>query len=732
MQYNKRPIGLKAQVTLFVIIGLVILIVIGAALYVISIKKTPTQPSENIPAELQPFKNQVEQCLLQTAKEGFIVAGQHGGYVNPEQFGILPIEGRETSTAGIYFAPGSNITIPYWYYMSTSDTCKTCEFRSKRPAMLKSPGIPSIESEVASYINEHIKSCIDYTEFEKRGYSFNMLKNPSATVLIGKENIKLLLTYPYEIKKGSTISRVSIFDQTLNFNFKRIYDVATTITQEWEASNFKALEQTSIQLINGYGLEGSAYDLPPVSGPTTFTVSSPKTWTIQNVKKDMKSILSQNVPFVQVYGSNGYSIYRSENQFSKAFYNSLIFPLKNIDQTSLNKVSADFSYLPWWDIYLKINPSKGGLIMPDAPFTLNLIFFTFSMQNYNFHYDLSYPVVVTLKDPDAFNKEGYTFQFALEVNVRNTMPMNTSLFNLSRVEGVDESLFSHENQKVAGITVKTRNALTKDPLDEVLVMYSCAEDSMVVGQTLLSNNEAVLSAKIPPCQGGWIETKLDNYTSDPVSLSIVENQTSSLFIDMYPIVKKKVEVKKRMIAKEVVQRGLIALPTWVYKNTSEEDIGLDEQVLLVIQRNSNFDENFMRVINFFGNESDNQTIELTPGEYTVEGFVMRNFGENYSMDKFVIPAARRCEGGGLFSSETCYDIPAIEFNDSFYVGGITLDNSTTGFFNITVDDLKKNTLTLYMIGIKLDDVTQAEDLEQLDNIDNFAIAFPDTVKPAFS
>lgn len=737
-KYAKNMAAKKSQATVFVIIGIVILIIIGISLFVVDTinkgKNLEKKYTEQLPPYLEPLKDRIQQCLYQVAKDGFVIAGQHGGYVYPEQAGIVALQGMETSSSGIEFAPGSSIIMPYWFFMKSSNTCTECEFSSKMPIInSRDRNAVSVENQLADYIEKNIDSCLDFSEFEKRGFKIKKLEKPKIDLEITSKDAGVFMEYPFEVETDSEIAKISLFQNKVDVRFQRVFDIAREITSEWVISDYKAFEKTTINLINGYGIGNSYYDFPPISGHTEFSFNAPKIWNTRDVKSQMGEMLMQNIPFIQVQGARKFNLFISENDFSQNFYNNMVMPLSFADPKELAKVDVDFAYLDWWDTYMVINPNKGGIIMPDTMFSAFPI--PLASQEYDFSYDISFPVMVMLHEEESFNGEGYNFQFAIEVNIRNNLPMNTSNAPLIGIIAPPDTLFSNLNQRVNGINVKTTNILTLEPVYDAVVSYVCGEDVLFLGSTTETNGEAVFTGKIPKCVGGVLSVFKDGYVSEPVPLSLSGEETANVEIELYPIITKKLEFKKRVVQKEIVDSGIIRIKNWFYKPNSSLDISVDEEVIIILERQSDIGDGFIRVVTFSGKDSGKQTIDLTIGEYRLEAYVIRHFGENFSRAKHIIPEKEICvdtQPFNPFGGEECNTIPELEFNSTLFLGSVVLDAGTIGYFNITKNDMQKDTFNIYAISVNLDDITEPEDLGQLNKMNEYASLYPNSVTPFFS
>ena len=112
--FCRKRFNRKGQITMFILIGLVMLAIVGLAFFFISRAQQPVdlEPTD-VPAELVPIRNYVENCLYETSKSAFLVAGQNGGYINANEYftkSFFP-----TESGALEFSPGSNRLIPYWY-----------------------------------------------------------------------------------------------------------------------------------------------------------------------------------------------------------------------------------------------------------------------------------------------------------------------------------------------------------------------------------------------------------------------------------------------------------------------------------------------------------------------------------------------------------------------------------------------------------------------------------------
>src|SRR5512136_1318664 len=101
----------KGQITVFIIIGILLLAAIGIYIYVSGQQaKAPIEAAQvqvaEVATEVQPIQDFVTQCLYLTTKQGLEMLGARGGYIQPTQR-YNPYEPTEGSA--VQFAPESEL-----------------------------------------------------------------------------------------------------------------------------------------------------------------------------------------------------------------------------------------------------------------------------------------------------------------------------------------------------------------------------------------------------------------------------------------------------------------------------------------------------------------------------------------------------------------------------------------------------------------------------------------------
>ncbi|MEK6827915.1 MAG: hypothetical protein AABX78_01050, partial [Nanoarchaeota archaeon] len=175
----KNKSNKKSQTTIFMIIG--ILIVISGVVFFYSTQKAakPFEPEikivqEQIPVEFDPIKNYANDCAYSLGAEGLRIIGEQGGYIsfadktlNKESFAITK---NPTESDAVYFTKDSDLRIPYWWYLKSANNCRgDCKFASKRPELRQADN--SIEKQLERYVDSKFKECLNNFEpFIEQGF----------------------------------------------------------------------------------------------------------------------------------------------------------------------------------------------------------------------------------------------------------------------------------------------------------------------------------------------------------------------------------------------------------------------------------------------------------------------------------------------------------------------------------------------------------------------------------
>lgn len=543
---------MRGQITVFIILGVLVLVVVGAILFEngrraqeASIPKT-----EAVAEAAQPIQDFILGCMALTGKDAIRAIGDHGGYASLDAIPNVHVNPTNPTEADVLLlSPDSSYGVPYWWYLSSTNDCeKNCEFSSKRPALYKRDGAPSIEGQIEQAVIAALPSCLrNFESFKPQGFTVEMVGEPSVRVVITDDNVIIGLEQEFKAKRVSDTYVLSQFASTVQVRLKDAYDLATNITVLETENAF--LAKHAREIITAYSrTEPDA--LPPVS-TIEFELGPGTVWVKQLVKEHLAQLLQSYVPLLQVFGAQN--------------YRELPVPAGTENEetvkTALNRNAVIPQLRPWpyhdvylsyqdnWNPFMDLN-CRGQICRADS--FLNQYGFTFGVQRYNFAYDVSYPALVEVREPEAFNGEGFSFHFALEGNLRDNEPLTSDWQPLTSVEQNFGTQLCNENQRTSGmVTLALRDSLDSKPVDGAIV-FSCGTESCNIGETA----NGTLTTRLPRCLGGTVSATQDDYVVDPQPISTSTDAAQDVLLGAHRVVELDAKGIKYRLRKDVASNIL--------------------------------------------------------------------------------------------------------------------------------------------------------------------------------
>ncbi len=702
----------RGQISVFLIIAIVI-IVAGLIFFYVSSKKgeivgKQIPKVQQIPNELAPIREYVQNCLKQTGKEAFNKLGSQSGYISVEGMKVNKL--NPTESDALEFLPNTGILMPYWWYLSSNNRCTDCSFSSKRPSLT------TIEDEASNYIAANIDSCLDLKQF--KDFEIIPMAKPTAETSIAESNIVILLKYPLHVKGQSVDADIPDYRTELELNFRRIYILATEMINN--EVNHTFFERNTLNWLTMASMPGPDETRIPPMTATDFECGLGKIWIKTEVKKRITEVLASYVPLLQAYGASNYERTLGENPISQSVFDGMTMPLEP-DKT--RGLDVSMIYLNW-PVYFKVLPSRGELLQADS-INLKVLFFNLlCMHTYDFSYDLSYPVAITIEDKSAFKGEGYSFSFAVESNIRVNEPMNTSdIYKQGIIEAPLQSLFCDPEQRLSGeITFNITDRRTSEPIEDVTVDFcipdangQCDIDTCSIGAT---DNKGMLKQKLPLGAGLLLFSNPD-YFSEYRVYQPQYNKSDTVNISVSKIIEKRIMLKKKLIKKVPLMYGAYL---WKYDSSSEEELFPSEQAIITIERISQTEDPHTAFASFHGDEE--ATLNLIPGKYSIDITVLNFDGLTIPKDKVCY---RECP---IFCEEKCDDIPEVKM-DTIPLG-TTVINQDNSLWELKEDDLYNDkTLVFYAITPDTAGMTKHNDLEQLSSAEVLSKTYMASIEPGF-
>jgi len=254
------------------------------------------------------------------------------------------------------------------------------------------------------------------------------------------------------------------------------------------------------------------------------------------------------------------------------------------------------------------------------------------------------------------------------------------------------TMVCEEEQKDSGeVIIETIDAMTKQPVEDVQILYDCGSEACFIGYTKIDNEDgptkgkAVMKSKFPICANGRLVSTKFGMWSYPDMFAVNIDQSKNVTIEMEPIRTKKVSIrKKRMLP---VDSGMVDCGekhTWWFDATPDP-LARFEEAIVTLERvkQSPIEEDFIAYAYFMGNETEEQEIQMIPGDYKVNIQLLRN------LPIYILSCDIHIDGG-LLGDDQEIELPRIEFNETFPEGNTVFDSSTGGYWTLTSDDLDNN------------------------------------------
>lgn len=606
----------KGQVTLFIIIGIVLLFTVGIFVF-IQQSRDYVNP-DLIEPELAPINNYVKECIALTTEDAVGLLGLQGGYIEiPEEIGWEKYAYIKVDRDGLF-------KIPLWYHNSLS----------------RIPSVEFMENEISNYFNNNIGECLrDFAAFENT-FEIKELKKIKTKTTIQQDNVFVEIDYPLKIndKGRRKVSYIREFSEAVPVRLKEAYDLAVKIMQQENKDMY--FEDVTMELM-------TMNDDIPFDG-MEFTCKQKK-WYLRDIKKNIQEMLYYNIPSIRVENTDYLDFIAEESVYEKLKettleditegkyprieapddiyeYNHFLWDVK----TKKTDLIAAFSYMPEFGMNIYARPSEKGILKSGVGKGAEQMKFM-CMNFYHFTYDLWYPIEVMIRDDTAFSFKGFVFRFGFPVlidhNEGKRVDFGTSLFNVIIPD------YNEECTDLAGQIYDIRalgsvEGLLGVEIGDANITYNCYRFSCLLGQTKADQGIYRLRTQLPSnCGHGILEATKDGY---------VVGKTQVLDDDYITIQMKKLKeydfkvVKHRYFDGVISEEEEIANYSSALINLENDDVVNYKQYpdaenkIELIEDDSSYDLEIILI-----DEVDDLTIGGYNGEWSI------SFNEMYGKDTVI-------------------------------------------------------------------------------------------------
>jgi hypothetical protein len=661
----------KAQVTLFVIIGVVVVLATAGIFYMNNLavkQKTGEGVIRQIetPIEVTPIKNFVEDCVEQTALKALDLIESQGGYIDTSHFDYaIPTEGN-----AVEFSPG--FVVPYWYYMKSRNTCtEGCTFASEMPKLCReqtglverenciTSGEGSIEEQMDDYMDANLRGCLDkgFEEFDKQGYAIEELEGLEVDTTIRNGDVVLTLHYPLKVIKNGMPIELEYFQRVVYSDLSEMYKIAFELTN-YESENCMIEYQVLNYVSYFMGLDEGK--LPPIS-ESTIGEYGMHIWLQPSVKEMLKPKFANAMQLIRVYNTSGFSWPETDTPEDDAYYmmdqdileKNIHYPLSSYH----DKTKVYFFYYPWFEPYLEIKPNQGALLLPtnsyDSPSggegllagIMSLIQGAVGIKEYRFSYQYSFPVIVEVRKTDEIGKE-HVFRFAMEPNVRGNTCFGAGS-SISYGTSGTSGLGCDEDMLTNDITLIVRNETDGDEvLEGVSVSFYTGDSNCLLG---LTDENGRLETGYPSMFGGFFELEKPGYMRRVVYEPDASKPSHTTTLK--PLMEKNVKIK--LIDEDLREQLKTETDYSIYDDLKESAPEPDDKDIILINlkriKDNDEDSSHEKMLLFDEGSLMEDTVELLPGSYNVSIQLFRDESITLPEEKNMM-----CLGG---AGDCCYRIP---------------------------------------------------------------------------
>ncbi|MBW2992687.1 hypothetical protein KY345_05715 [Candidatus Woesearchaeota archaeon] len=533
----------NAQVTVFIIIGIVLVISVGIVLFIRSETSKVWIERIMMPEEVIPVRQFVTNCLESTARDGINRIGATGGFTT-----IYP-EIAMNPKARIDIFPEANMIIPLWYY-------RGLEYK---------PTLHEMQHRLAQYVEDNLGECIGNFEGFQQKFEIEELSKPEVRRArtgrevedFGEKDVNVNMIYSLKItsRADQEETRMSLFNVRVPIRLRKAFELAEEI---FEAENEQLfLEEQMISLMS------LSEEVVPITD-VRFGECSPLVVSVFELKKRVQDLAQYNIPNTIINDTKTKQL-MPDNWYPKLHQTYDL----DIEKTDL---AVEFSYDGDWDMDFLVSPNRGRMIRADPIKLLETI--PTCILQYHFVYDLRFPVRISIIDDEARDHESFVFNFAMPVvinhNEGDKVPDPRHVVFDNAILPAEDYC---EGYPKIDMEIKAVNKVTFDDISDVSLTYRCSSAECDIGNITKYQG---LKASVPKCTNALITARKEGYLDAEQYVEVTE--PGRVEIDMMPADKIPFKIVKRRLHNPRVrfsmQEGDVALLTMTNPKYDHTSIGV--------------------------------------------------------------------------------------------------------------------------------------------------------------
>ncbi len=491
----------KSQATIFMVLGLGIIVLGAIFLYYQRISITEGEITD---AGVAPIQSFVGNCIEKEAIEAITILGINGGYID------FPLRVKSNPRSYLQTGPASNVKNPYWWFDGKS-AIPTEEF---------------IIRQLENNIKEDLKTCINGFESFEPEFKVRELGEMEIKVALNENDVVVDAIFPIDVLKRENKTRVRFekFSRTIPIRLKKAYEFAKQIMEAENRDNF--LEKKTIDLI--------VLD-PDIPTTDIEATCEEKIWVFKDIEEKLKELLRFNLAYLRVLGSNYAENIFVSNPFGENTYKNSYYQFHYVWETADKKFSdfnAAFIFNKNFPFRMEARPRDGNILrsMPQRGFDLlNFL----CLHIWHFTYDVVYPVQVRIRDENP-DYRPFSFTFAFEVSIDHNKPNRkkfaTEIFNEIERPSTEEFCSDLSNEITIYTVSNTTNGLVD--ITDVDLTLTCGPYTCDLGKSdwLSLGATSGVSKKTPYCVAAILRGKKDGFLDGQTIIQTDRGRAYTLYM----------------------------------------------------------------------------------------------------------------------------------------------------------------------------------------------------------
>ena len=497
---------MKGQVSVFAILGIIVLFSVGLFFYYQGLAITPDVQQQ----KLSPVERFVSACMQEALDEAVNLAGQQGGFITvPPSISVDP---------GRYVSPDGQdiVRVPLWFYRG----------------LRYSPSRESVAHEIEAYTLVRAKECIgDFRAFSDATITPRGEMRMAAA--LNKEDVTLTLVYPVDVDDGSERTRLERFQASSRVRLGPMLDTANAILES----------ELSTAILENFTLDLMSSN-PDVPFTGMLFECGQKEWRLTELRAKVREMLEVNLPRIRIKDTNYPPFIAPEAQYKKLEK----LTMKDIAEGRIPEAPDDsYEYLRmFWNmnvqkdadlhvgftlprpIDLLATPQENGVLRSQPAQGDSQYLPLLCINIYHFLYNINYPALVTLRDDRSYGGKGFLFRFAMPVTIRDNEPYKLNYgATLFSSPVVDETFCSQRNDIITEIRVLgKRDGVNNLELPGANLTMECYRYQCPLGQTMADEGSYRLRVNLPEsCSNPYIIAEKEGYLKAKVQLTNPESLT---------------------------------------------------------------------------------------------------------------------------------------------------------------------------------------------------------------